>query len=66
MSALYASIKGGLLFMGYTQNTNDGSNALNYKQGIPVVNIPRINKLTFQQDVGKVMPAGIVIKIYGR
>lgn len=65
-SALYASIKGDLLFMGYTQNTNDGSNALHYKQGIPFVNIPRINRLTFQQDVGKVMPAGIVIKIYGR
>ena len=66
MSALYASIKGDLLFMGYTQNTNSGSNALNYQQGIPFVNIPRINGLTFQQDVGKVMPAGIVIKIYGR
>lgn len=66
MSALYASIKGSLLFMGYTQNTNSGSNALEYKQSIPFNNVTSINGLTFQQDVGKVMPAGIVIKIYGR
>ena len=66
ISALYASIKGDLLFMGYTQNTNDGTNALEYKQGAPYVNASKINKLTLSQDAGNVIPAGTVIQIYGR
>lgn len=66
ISAIYASIKGNLLFLGYTQNTNSESNALEYKQGVPYVNVSKINKLTLSQDAGNVIPAGTVIQIYGR